>query len=184
MTTQYTGIDYSMGTANFDIDTGIHYGVISQHSVSLDVLSMELESDYGNATCPTCGNDMVDYDDNEHADYTETGGCFDYACELCERIYDSQESFPEEPLGFYIDDTDYKIVDCLDSDLMVLSSPYYTYAQYCSPCVPGAGNLDTPLHKDVGVQSYCLGVDWYDRDNPCPYVVYRVSDNAVVYLPW
>src|SRR5690606_21275898 len=37
----------------------------------------------------------------------------------------------------------YKITGCLDFDLFVLNSPYFTFAQFCSPCVPGAGNLDS-----------------------------------------
>lgn len=43
----------------------------------------------------------------------------------------------------------YKITKCLDNDLMILKSPFFTYAQFCSPCVPGACNLDSPLDADL-----------------------------------
>ena len=58
---------------------------------------------------------------------------------------------------------------------MILKSDYYTHAQFCSPCVPGAGNLDSPC--DSGEKAYCLGHDWFE-DGIAPYPVYRVSDNA------
>ena len=35
----YIGIDYSLGKANFDKDTGIHFGVISCNSVHPDVFA-------------------------------------------------------------------------------------------------------------------------------------------------
>ena len=31
-----------------------------------------------------------------------------------------------------------------------------------------------------GAKAYCLGHDWFDEDNPCPYPVYRVSDGSLV----
>lgn len=178
------GIDYSMGTANFDKETGIHYGAISQDSVMGEVLS-EMEFDYGDPTCPECMSTVVDFDDDTHENYKQfSRGCWDYACENCALIFDGEDVYPEDPLGMYIEDKDYTVVSCLDNDLMVINSPYYTYAQYCSPCVPGAGNIDNPLHKDDGIKTYCLGKDFFDEYSPLPYVVYRVSDNAVVALPW
>ena len=36
----------------------------------------------------------------------------------------------------------YLIEDCLSTDLMILRSPYFTYAPACSPCVPNAGHLE------------------------------------------
>lgn len=86
-----------------------------------------------------------------------------------------------EPIGLEYDKEGYKIIDCLDSDLMIIKSPYYTYAQYCSPCVPGAGNLDNPMHKNAGIKTYCLGLDWFDEDSPCPYPVYSVETGKRIY---
>jgi len=47
-------------------------------------------------------------------------------------------------------------VNCLDSDILVTKSPFYTYAPFCSPCVPGAGNLDSTV--PIGIEAP------YDRD--------------------
>jgi hypothetical protein len=71
---------------------------------------------------------------------------------------------------------------------MLLRSPYYTYAQFCSPCVPGAGNLDAAvdiedtsvLQEGIdGVKTYAFGHDWFE-DGKAPYVVYRVDDGSIV----
>lgn len=127
----YIGIDYSLGMANYDKETGIHYGVISQHAIMQECL-MDFESIYP---------EMED---------------------------DSEEEFDcIEAIGFEYNRDGYKIIDCLDTDMMILESPYYTYCQFCSPCVPGAGNLETPVTN--GVKTYCLGLDWYDEYSPCPY---------------
>ncbi len=86
----------------------------------------------------------------------------------------------------------YKITKCLDSDLMILKSPYFTYASFCSPCVPGACNLDSSLDvgeiddkraAELGITSnkcYCLGGDWFDDDQPAPYPIYSVETGKLV----
>jgi hypothetical protein len=59
----------------------------------------------------------------------------------------------------------------------VTQSPYYTRAAFCSPCCPGAGDLDSP--REHGVKAYCLGPDWFE-DDKAPYKVWRVSDDSEV----
>ncbi len=135
------GIDYGGGMTNRDPDTGIRYGVISQHSV-MQAWADSSEADYGKPTCPECGNGLVHFDESIAGDWEGNRGCNDYMCTACEAIYDSADAYSDEPLGWSVDDGEYKLVDCLDSDVMVLQSPYYTFAPFCSPCVPGAGNLD------------------------------------------
>lgn len=184
----YIGIDYSLGRSNFNPATGIHFGVISQHSINGDALG-DIESDYGDPSCPKCGNAVVeldeyykthpenaDPDDEELKNYTEHG-CADYACDHCKLILDSQYVTPDEPIGLKYERNGYKITDCLDSDLFILESPFYTHAQYCSPCVPGAGSLDNPI--DGGPKTYCLGHDWFE-DGKAPYPVFNVKDDSVV----
>lgn len=80
----------------------------------------------------------------------------------------------------------YKLTNCLQSDVFVLASPYYTYAQFCSPCVPGACNLDSPLDhgKDWQVavrnnRAFCLGHDWFEGDR-APYPVYSVATGELI----
>ncbi|HYT46547.1 MAG TPA: hypothetical protein VEP90_29740 [Methylomirabilota bacterium] len=184
MTTNYPGIDYSLGLANVDSANGIHYGVISQHSV-LQAWADSAEPDYGEPHCPKCGGDVVEahicynslVDGDKHWSNLYSHGIDDYACENCEVYLDSADVFGDEPCAWGVDDGEYLLTDCLDSDVFVLKSPYYTFAQYCSPCVPGAGNLNS--YCENGVKTYCLGHDWFD-DGKAPYPVYSVETNKEV----
>lgn len=217
----YAGIDYGLGRSNVDHATGIRYGVISSHDIGQSWYD-SAEADYGDPHCPKCGNPAIvipshseqlpdgggvsitqeipeayeDYDIEKHA-------CGDYACEQCEYLFDGESAFPEEAIGYSYESDGYKMVDCLDSDVMVLRSEFFTYAQYCSPCVPGAGNLNTELVPEgseeaeadrpiVDVKAYhvaaeeagyprvyCLGHDWYE-EHRAPYRVFKVSDGSEV----
>ena len=172
----YAGIDYSLGQSNRDPKTGIHYGVISQHSVNYDCLD-GVDYDYGEPHCPECGGDVVPSDDDSLPEDAEWNDGKDFACAECESCYWSDSVYPDEALGWSLDDGEYKLTDCLDSDIFVLASPYYTFAQYCSPCVPGAGNLDTPCED--GPKTFALGHDWFEGGK-APYILYRVSDDSEV----
>jgi hypothetical protein len=134
----YIGIDYGLGQSNTDTANGIRYGVISQGSIMPEALD-DMKLDYGNPTCPKCGEDVGE----------------DYACIPCKETFESEEVFPEEALGFSYEKEGYKLSDCLDFDIFILKSPFYTHAQFCSPCVPGAGNLDNPIAN--GPKTYALG---------------------------
>lgn len=82
----------------------------------------------------------------------------------------------------------YRITKCLSNDLFVSKSPFFTYAQFCSPCVPGACNLDSPL-EDPSDQlkwpdsnkCYCLGIDWFSEESPCPYPIWDVATGKRVH---
>jgi hypothetical protein len=177
--TAYAGIDYSLGRSNVNKETGIHYGVISQHSIMPEALD-DMEMDYGRPTCPECGNeiDQTNLPDNfKEWDNCTDYGCDDFACIHCEHLLDSSEVFSEEALGFTYDKDGYKLCDCLDSDIFIIKAPYYTFAQFCSPCVPGAGNLDT--YCPDGPKTYCLGHDWFDSGK-APYPVYSVETGKEV----
>jgi hypothetical protein len=41
--------------------------------------------------------------------------------------------------------------------IWVLDSPWFANCKHCSPCVPGAGDLDSPV--DNGLECYCLPPD-------------------------
>lgn len=171
----YPGIDYSLGRSNRNRETGIHYGVINQNSVNLDMWS-EAEADYGDPHCPKCGNEIIASDDDSitNADWNDGK---DYACKDCEECHWSEVCFPDEALGHSYESDGYKLTDCLDYDIFVLESPYYTFAQYCSPCVPGAGNLDTPCED--GPKTYALGHEWFDS-GIAPYPVYSVKTGELI----
>lgn len=179
----YSGIDYGLGQANINHKTGIHYGVISQNSINLDCAN-DFEPFYGNPHCPKCGDDAVSadstklhsHDSQDWENYSEHG-CDDYACVNCKHFLDSAECFPDESQGFTYEREGYSLTDCLDTDIFVLASPFYTFAQFCSPCVPGAGNLDSPCED--GPKTYCLGHDWFE-DGKAPYKVFKVADGSEV----
>lgn len=186
---KYAGIDYGLGKANLDPNTGIRYGVIKISSLH-EFIYDELELDYGNPTCPECGNEVID---SPHGK--------DYFCEHCadqkniidadgevnEDLYKdalkdvtfwSDQVSPDEPLGQYIDDDTYSAHDAFDNScLFVTRSPYYTLAEFCSPCAPGAGDLDSP--NEDGIKTLCFGHEMFE-DGKAPYPVYRVSDNSLV----
>jgi hypothetical protein len=194
----YPGIDYAGtgATCNRDKETGIRYGVISTHSLT-EWFWDDVENDYGEPTCPECGSPVTAIP--SHGEQLENGvaiivdmpdvyagfepyrarGCDDFACEFCKHTLDSDQVYSEDALGWSIDDGAYKVVDCLDSDAMIIKAPYYTFAAFCSPCVPGAGNLDGDTHTPDGVKCYCFGHDWFDGDR-APYPVYSVETGELV----
>jgi hypothetical protein len=191
----YAGIDYSLGQSNVDKTNGIHYGVVSQHSLGDWINETIMDgANYGPPTCPKCGNTIKASDDESlftgkledkygepiELDDDGTPSWFDgkdYTCIPCQECYWSDSVFSEEMLGWASDDGDYSLTDCLDSDVFILRSPFYTFAQYCSPCVPGAGNLDNPCPD--GPKTYCMGHDWFE-DGVAPYPVYEVATGLPV----
>ena len=174
------GIDYGMGQTNIDTANGIRYGVISSHEVC-QAWADSSKADYGKPHCPKCGNEAIVIDDESMPDLDEVGesenwqdnGC-DFACLSCKITYDSDKVYGDEPLGFALDDREYKATQDSEGDIFILSSPYYTKAAFCSPCAPGACYLTSPC--DDGAKAYCFGHDWFD-DGIAPYPVYRVSDD-------
>ena len=90
MTTNYIGIDYSLGQSNIDKATGIHYGVISQHTVG-EAWFVGAKGDYGKSHCPNCAGEVV-----LCADHRKEG----YYCFACKEWQNSEEVYPEVPLGY------------------------------------------------------------------------------------
>jgi hypothetical protein len=172
------GIDYGMGRTNINHETGIRYGVISQHSVS-QAWCDSAEPDYGEPTCPKCGNAALEYDSDQEGEDWEAARheCADFMCVDCEYVFGSESAYSEEPQSWSYSDEGYELGDCLDSDIIVVKSPFYTFAPFCSPCVPGAGNLDSA--EPDGVKTYCLGHDWFE-DGAAPYPVYSVETEELV----
>jgi hypothetical protein len=170
---------------NRNTETGIRYGVIGQNSVNPDVFN-DIEYEYAGPNCPKCGDDAITIDENGQLSsgyhLNDLGDDWDvigseYACHRCKWTFDSDEAFGDESIGFTYDQDGYKLTDCLDTDIFVIESPYYTFAPFCSPCVPGAGNLDNAM--PTGIKTYCLGHDWFD-DQIAPYPVFRVSDDVQI----
>lgn len=165
METQNTGIDYSLGKSNFDPETGIHFGVIHQNEV-LQAWADSSEPEYGEITqeCPNCKNIFT----------SEESNC---SCPKCGEDFNCERNDDIEPAGYTLNDDEYKAFSDDTGDIMIIKSPYYTYAQFCSPCAPGAGYLMNPVEN--GVKSYCVGHDWFE-DGKAPYPVYSVATGELV----
>lgn len=138
MNTQYAGIDYGMGTANRDKTNGIRFGVLPLHEVT-QAWCDGSEPDYGDPTCPDCGGKLKDSGEVDEADK-------DYHCEHCNESLWSEQCFGEEALSFDYDKEGYKASQLGNNpDIFITRSPYFTYAQFCSPCASGACYLLNPL---------------------------------------
>ena len=179
------GIDYGMGMANVDNETGIRFGVISQGAV-LQAWADSSEPEYGEPTCPECSGAVVeshtvnnDPEEDRWPQY-RSHGCCDYACENCEHYLDSGDVFPEEANGWYVKEENLEAFSAFDNtEIFVTKSPYYTTCDFCSPCAPGAGNLNSP--NPDGIKAYCFGPDWFEEeDGGPPYPIYRVDNNELV----
>ena len=108
--------------------------------------------------------------------------CGDYACDHCKVLFDGEDAFGDEPIGYTYDADGYVCQQSGgDTDIFILKSPFYTHARFCSPCAPGACHLRSP--DPDGEKAYCFGEDWFDAEYPCEYPIYRVSDDALVYSP-
>jgi len=152
---------------NQDPNTGIHYGVISMHAVT-QAWSDESEALYGPNTCPKCGNEIFESNNDEVEE--------EYFCDRCRQGFDAEDVQAEEPQGYQIDTEELKAVDCLDSDIMIIKSPFYTFARQCSPCCPNAGDLGSP---DGSLKTYCFNHDFFDN-GIAPYKVYSVKTDLEI----
>lgn len=226
----YPGLDYSGpgSTANRDAETGIRYGVISQHSIQSDVMSdiwseardLSYESaveevkdrlfaayyeHYGvhaEALRNALRKVIVDFVPDRHLDdaLANLMDCEpeetprDMLWDVVEQDFNDRYEGGDDRSWLWEKDG-YELSNCLLSDVFVSKSPYFTYAQFCSPCVPGACNLDNPFEglavpsgrhasfaEDYGaeaqaigyVKCYCLGHDFFDGEK-APYEVFSVA---------
>ena len=198
----YPGIDYAgpCSMVNRDKDTGIRYGIIPVGALN-DYALESFEPDYGTPHCPKCGNDVITIPCHTESDPTGAGKwvsviqdipvayedyetarheCADYACEACEYLFGSESAYGENPIGNTLDNGEYQGNLDDSNDVWIFKSPYYTRAQFCSPCAPGAGYLANPC--EAGPKTYCLGHDWFDGGQ-APYPVYHVDTGELVPAP-
>jgi hypothetical protein len=166
--TSYVGIDWSNGTANKDQKTGIRYGVINQHEV-LQAWADSSEAWYG---------DEMEYECKCGKVHSGKIGN-EIECE-CGEVFDIEIDKYAEPISFFVEDNEYS-AECGESgDIFITKSPYYTYAQFCSPCAPGACYLMNTLDELIDDNKcYCFGHDWFE-DGRAPYNVYSVVTGELV----
>jgi hypothetical protein len=159
------GIDYGNKVTNIDTETGIRYGVISQNAV----LQSWADSCVPVYTyfCPECGTVLP-------------SGCHESECPTCKKSISEDEFDFDEPDNYIYESDGYICEQDSYGDIFILRSPYYTYAQFCSPCAPGACHLENPLpfrHNDN--KCYCFGHDWFDSGK-APYDVFNVKTRSIV----
>lgn len=174
-TTNYPGIDYSLGKSNYDPKTGIHYGMISQHYVMPEALDdvfngrdlglEQAESDLKDKLRRALSDYFSDYKHDGKASRLD---------QAVDDAFDALDGWADnlEPSGPYLYESEETIRTAENGELWILKSPFYTHAQFCSPCVPGAGNLDSPCPS--GPKTYCLSHDWFDG-GIAPYPVFSVA---------
>lgn len=197
------GIDYGHGKTNIDLKTGIRYGIISQHSVNPDAMDDVYRGD--NLTYSDAVDDLLEQVEAAlFGILRNTAMRREQAKDVARQ---AAESLLDDVGGDAVGETDnaiygysqdgYELRTTSDNELFVFKSPFYTYARYCSPCVPGAGNLDNatqselenyptdkpccgdrydPEHnmKDYGAKTYCLDNTWFDGGQS-PYPFWKVE---------
>ncbi len=167
--------DYGMGLTNIDKETGIRYGVISQHEV-LQAWADSSEAYYGKpeeCECPNCGETIViltpkDWGDEAH-------------CSACDTKFEIELPDCADPISHFYDEDGYSAECGETADIFIMNSPYYTYGPFCSPCAPGAVYLaDAHKYDETnGIKAYCFSGDWFD-DGKAPYKYFDVKTNEEI----
>ena len=179
--------------ANFDEKTGIRYGVISPHSISSNCDYDLYEGP--NSTDPyyekmrteislSVDNLMTDTDYVVSDDLKE---------QIKDMILQEQSDIYENSDGqMDYSDSEYDLHVSGDNfGIFVMRSPYYTYCRNCSPCAPGAGDLNASFDSDEHEitegyhRALCLGPEWFDKGDDqyarkIPYRVFRVDNDMEV----
>jgi hypothetical protein len=182
--------------ANFNEILGIRYGVISPHSVGQD---SEYDLYEGpNSTDPYYESGKKELEEKIDSFFQDIGNLSDEIREsLKDQIITEWFEGYENPDGAMdYSDKEYDLHVSGDNfGIFVMRSPYYTYCRGCSPCAPGAGDLDSPIDKDSGsfdadpylYRALCLGPEWFDKEESeyskkIPYRVFRVDNDQEVQL--
>ena len=100
-------------------------------------------------------------------------------CDSSEPVYSDSDrdeiDDTAEPSAFVYNRDGYQMESDSYGDIFICKSPYYTYAQFCSPCAPGACHLEHPLdNTEQNNRCYCLGHDWFDESR-ASYRVFSVE---------
>jgi hypothetical protein len=165
------GIDYSGpgGTCNRDATTGIGYGIIPLSALS-EFAHESFEAEYDDL-CPHCGEDWpADLETgrlHDRGSHKERGA----DCPACGKFVRDGDTTGDEPSREVLDDGSYQGFLDSSGDAWFTLSPYFTRAQFCSPCAPGACYLTNPTED--GERAYCPGPDWFDDE--APYPIYSVA---------
>jgi hypothetical protein len=176
------GIDYSgpSSPVNRDAETGIRYGIISQHSVNC--YAMDDVYTHGEDVGYTAAiEELKDSLQKGFRHVMENLGLKpddDDLSDMADNVMQDQDWERDESGPYAYEFEGLTVQTTSDNNLWVFKSPVYTRAQFCSPCVPGAGNLDTFCPD--GPKTYCLAADWFE-EGKAPYNIWSVATDELVY---
>lgn len=179
---------------NMNLDTGIHFGCISQNTLEPESL-MSLIDD---AEDVLYTSSLEEFKEDLKTAIEEKSVLeflkFNYMDEsLVDEDFDTIvfewcQSYQNDYHQWYYQDEEYEMDFSEDMNcIIILKSPYYTYCRGCSPCVPNAGDLDSPVTPDdyendnkVGFfysslkKAYCLPDEFFE-DDKAPYKYFEVE---------
>jgi hypothetical protein len=166
--TSYPGINYA-GAGSFvnkNPSTGIRYGIIPMRRVTMEWC--EIAEPFYTYRCPYCGNELKNGIDSKR-------------CDFCHKSINSDRDFDDqEPDCYYIDNGEYSAFCDSYDDIFITFSPYFSYAQFCSPCAPGACHLNLPLDNPIpDNKCYCFGHNFFENHNAL-YPVYSVETGEII----
>ena len=161
------GIDYGNGQTNIDKETGIRFGVLPVNSLNWDALDEILQrgkdvgfEQFKQETVKTVRDAVLEALDFLPKHCAES---------LADRCAQAAETSSELGEGYESDECHYSF-ETEDTKLLlrgqyvwVLKSPHIVRCALCSPCCPGAGNLDEIC--DDGAETYGLDSSWLA--SPC-----------------
>ncbi len=200
-TTNYPGIDYAGpgSTVNRDSLTGIRYGIIRGNDLMAEVLD-DITVHGEDLGFKAAEEELKTELRHALEDYFSDWADSKRLTNAVENAFDALDGWADgiDTSGpWQWEKEGYSVRLAEDGDVWVFKSPFYTYAQFCSPCAPGACHLGNPL--DVKVQAgiasilnagegetfvnsnqcYCLDRSWFD-DEKAPYRMWRVDTNEEV----
>ena len=176
---------------NFDETTGIRYGVISPHSISSFALDdiyqkgIDPHYEYGREELMKELESFCD-DHNLKFHHINTDSFIDEYSDNYQGNDDGQMDYSDNEYTIHVSGDNFGI--------FVMKSPYYTYCRGCSPCAPGAGDLDSPIDptnlkldalEHISAKTLCLGPEWFDKEESeyarkISYRVFRVDNDQEV----
>jgi len=188
---------------NMNLETGIHFGCISQNTLDTDALMGLIDNSadvlYDSAS-DEFKEDLKTAIEEKTILELLTNNYMDES--LVDEEYDTIveewcQGYQNDYHQWYYQDEEYEMDFSEDMNcIIILKSPYYTYCRGCSPCVPNAGDLDEPVTPEdyenddttgflySGIKkSYCLPDEFFDNDI-APYTYFgveeKVNDNLLI----
>jgi len=114
-------------------------------------------------------DNLQGYDFDELVNHVEDRG-WDFNDE--ENNYSYEKDYPEGKVNYLLSWLGGAIL------VWVIKSPWVAYCRPCSPCVPGAGDLDSAADKDSGILAYALPPSELDENFDGAESFLLTSDNG------